>query len=151
MTQITELAAMSMMTITETNWNCRQLPAVSLCGATQTERIMAALGPTTGGVPKVDGKTLSRYYRYLTARLSFPFTAHYPEPRSSLEEVEHRCIVLELLDPTKDIYDDFDGIFCKTRKGDFEVNLPLIELEIPQGSPNFRFIEDYWYWFWNWR
>ena len=47
--------------------------------------------------------------------------------------------------------DDSDGIFCKTRKGQYEINLPLIELEIPQDSPNFQLIEDYWSWFWNWR
>ena len=101
--------------------------------------------------PSVDEETLSRYYKYLSARLSFPFTAHYPEPRSSLEEVQHRCTVVELLDPVNDICDEFDGIFCKTRKGKYEVNLPLTELEIPDDSPNFQFIEDYWYWFWNWR
>ena len=39
------------------------------------------------------------------------------EPTTSLEEVQYRCTVLELLDPTKDIWDDFDGIYCKTRKG----------------------------------
>ena len=142
---------MSLSTITETNWNGLQLPAVSSPGADQTERIMAALGPTTGGVPKVDEKTLSRYYRYLTARLSFPFTAHYPEPRSSLEEVEHRCTVLELLDPSKYICDEFDGIFCKTRKGKYQINLPLTELRVSENSPNYQLIEDYWYWFWNWR
>ena len=112
---------------------------------------MAALGPTTGGVPKVDEKSLSRYYRYLTARLSFPFTAYYPEPTTTLEEVRHRCVVMELLDPVTDTRDEFGGIFCKTHKGRYEINLPLIELEIPHGSPNFQFIEDYWYWFWNWR
>ena len=47
--------------------------------------------------------------------------------------------------------DEFDGIFCKTRKGKYEVNLPLTELNVPDDSPNFQFIEDYWYWFWNWR
>ena len=59
--------------------------------------------------------------------------------------------MVELLDPTKDICDEFDGIFCKTRKGKYETNLPLIELEVPDDSPNFQLIEDYWYWFWNWR
>jgi hypothetical protein len=47
--------------------------------------------------------------------------------------------------------DEFDGILCKTRKGKYEINLPLNELEIPQDSPNFQLIEDYWFWFWNWR
>ena len=54
---------------------------------------------------------------------------------------------VELLDPAKDIYDDFDGIFCKTRKGRYEINLPLGELVVPEDSPNFQLIEDYWYWF----
>ena len=65
--------------------------------------------------------------------------------------MQHRCTVVELLDPVNDICDEFDGIFCKTRKGKYEVNLPLTELEISEDSPNFQFIEDYWYWFWNWR
>ena len=102
-------------------------------------------------MPSVDEETLSSYYKYLAARLSFPFTAHYPEPTTSLVEVQYRCTVLELLDPARFGGDEFDGIFCKNRKGTFEVNLPLIELEVPDDSPNFQFIEDYWYWFWNWR
>jgi hypothetical protein len=151
MTQITELAPMSIATITETNWNGVQLLADSSSGPEQTDRIAEALGLTTGGLPKVDEETLFRYYRYLTARLSFPFTAHYLKPRSSLEEVEHRCTVLELLDPVNDICDEFDGIFCKTRKGKYEINLPLTELRVSENSPNYQLIEDYWYWFWNWR
>jgi hypothetical protein len=117
----------------------------------QRDRIIEALGPLGKHPPSVDEETHYRYYEYLSARMSFPFAAHNPEPRSSLEEVQYRCIVLELLDPGKDIYDDFDGIFCKTRKGKYEVNLPLIELEVPNDSPNSQFIDDYWYWFWNWR
>jgi hypothetical protein len=65
--------------------------------------------------------------------------------------LRHRCTVVKLLDPAHDICDEFGGIFCKTRKEMYEIDLPLIELEIPQDSPNFQFIEDYWYWFWNWR
>jgi hypothetical protein len=142
---------MSIATITETNWNGPQVSAVSFPGADQTDRIMAAFGLTTGGLPKVDETTLARYYRYLTTNLSVPFTAHYLKPRSSLEEVEHRCTVLELLDPVNDICDEFDGIFCKTRKGKYEINLPLTELRVSENSPNYQLIEDYWYWFWNWR
>jgi hypothetical protein len=40
---------------------------------------------------------------------------------------------------------------ARPARGKYEVNLPLTELEIPDDSPNFQFIEDYWYWFWNWR
>ena len=117
----------------------------------QRDRFIEALGQWDEHLPSVDEETLSRYYQYLTARLSFPFTATYPEPKTSLEERQHRIEVLELLDPINDICDEFDGIFCKTRNGKFENNLPLIELEISQDSPNFQLIEDYWFWFWNWR
>ena len=142
---------MLLATVADAHWNGLTVVAESRLKLKQRDRIIEALGPLGEHSPSVDEETLSEYYKYLSARLSFPFTAHYPEPTSSFEEVQHRCIGLKLLDPIKDIYDDFDGIFCKTRKGRFEVNLPLIELKIPEDSPNFQFIEDYWFWFWNWR
>ena len=110
-------------------------------------RIAAVLGRSPDGLPRVDGRTLTQYYQHLAANLSWPFTAHYPLPTTPEEQVEFRCAAVELLDPAKDIYDDFDGIFCKTRKGKYEVNLPLGELIVPEDSPNFQLIEDYWYWF----
>ena len=116
----------------------------------QKDRIIEALG-SVSHIPKVGEEPLVRYYKYLTARLSLPFTAYYPEPANTLEEVLHGCVVVELLDPVNDICDEFGGILCKTRKRTCEINLPLIELEIPHDSPNFQFIDDYWFWFWNWR
>ena len=138
-------------TISDAHWNGVKVIAKSDPEHCQRDRIIEALGPLEGHLPSVDEETLSRYYKYLTARLSFPFAAHYPAPRTSLEEVEHRCTVVELLDPAKDICDEFDGISCKSSKGKYEINLPLIELEVADDNPNFQFIEDYWYWFWNWR
>jgi Calcium binding len=137
--------------VADAPWSRLEVVPESCVELNQHDRIIEALGAWGEHPPRVDEETLARYYNYLSARLSFPFTAHYPEPRSSLEEVQHRGIVLELLDPTKYVCDEFDGILCKTRKGKYEVNLPLIELEIPEDSPNFQLIEDYWYWFWNWR
>ena len=135
----------------DVNWNDLKVVAESRPEPDQRNRIIMALGPLGEHLPGVNAETLSRYYKYLTARLLFPFAAHYPEPTTSLEEVQYRCNVVELLDPAKDICDEFDGIFCKTRKGRYEINLPLIELELPEDNPNFQYIEDYWYWFWNWR
>ena len=100
----------------------------------QRNRIIEALG-SGSHIPRVDEEPLARYYKYLTARLLFPFTAHYPPPTTLLEEMEYRCSVVELLDPTQDICDEFDGIFCKTSKGKFETNLPLIELKWPTTVP----------------
>jgi hypothetical protein len=138
-------------TVPDADWHGLKVVTQSYRKPDQRDRIIEALGPLGKHLPAVDEETLSRYYKYLAARLLFPFTACYPEPTTRLEEAQHRCTVLELLDPVHDICDEFDGIFCKTRKGSFEVNLPLVELEIPDDSPNYQLIEDYWYWFWNWR
>ena len=85
-------------------------------------------------------ETLARYYTYLSANLSLPFTAYYPQPMNPQEKTQFRCTVLELLDPTQYLGDEFDGIFCQTRKGKFEVNLPLIELHVPHDSPTFNWL-----------
>ncbi len=142
---------MSFSTIAEANWTGLQPPAASSREMGQTERIMAVLGVSMGGPPRVSADTLARYHQYLSANLSLPFTAYYPQPTNPEEKTQFRCTVLELLDPTQYLGDEFDGIFCSTRKGNFEVNLPLIELYVPESSLNFQLVEDYWYWFWNWR
>jgi hypothetical protein len=143
---------MSIIAVPDAQWNGLKLFTESDPKPDQRERIIEALGPFAERRPTVDEQTLSRYYTYLSGKLSLPFIARYPQPTIPLEEVLHRCIVLELLDPTRGgICDEFDGIFCKTRKGKFEVNLPLAELEVAENSPNYQLIEDYWYWFWNWR
>ncbi len=66
-------------------------------------------------------------------------------------EYECRCTVVELIDPATGVGDAFDGIFCKVQKGDHEMILPLIELELPPDDPNFQLVEHYWDWFWHWR
>jgi hypothetical protein len=117
----------------------------------QAERLRAALGFRGESLPLVSEETLSRYYNYLSTNLSLAFTACYPEPKNSREAVENRCGVLELVDPAKYLGDGFDGIFCKIRKGTCELNVPLIDLHLPEDDPNFQLIEDYWFWLWNWR
>jgi hypothetical protein len=119
-------------------------------GLNQKDRISKALG-LGNHIPRVHEEPLSRYYKYLTEQLCFPFLAHFPKPMDSKEEDEFRCTVLELLDPIKHLGDGCDGIFSKTSKGDYEINLPLIDLYLPEDSFGFQLIDDYWYWFWNWR
>ena len=117
----------------------------------QEDRILAALRVTTNRIPKVDQEMLWRYYYYLSRSLLFPFVAHYPQPTNSREESEFRCVAMSLLDPERQGGDELDGLLCKTRRGLHALNVPLIELVVPQKSPNFQLIEDYWYWLWNWR
>jgi hypothetical protein len=141
---------MSPSTIAEMNWSGFQPPVVSAGGTEQAARIMAALG-ATGGVPRVSENTLARYHKYLATKLSLPFVAYYPQPTNCRESAQFRRVVVELLDPSRCACDEIDGIYCKTCQGDFEVNLPLIELHLPENSANSQLIEDYWYWMWNWR
>ena len=139
-----------MATVADTDWNGLKVVTESCWEDDQRDRIIEALG-SVSRIPRVDEESHSRYYKYLMEHLCFPFIAHYPEPTTSLEEVQYRCTALELLDPARFVDGEFDGIFCKTRKGKFEVNLPLIELEVRDSSSNFQLIDDYWHWFWNWR
>lgn len=117
----------------------------------QLDRIAAALGLPGGPLPEVDDDTLCQYYAFLSAKLMFPFTAYYARPDSTCKNTQSRCTVLELLDPSQYVGDIFDGIFCRTRSGEYGINLPLIDLEVADDGPNFHLIEDFWYWFWNWR
>ena len=116
----------------------------------KNNRIRAALG-SVSHIPRVQPEPLFRYYKYLAEHLGFPFLAHFPKPMNVEEEDEFCCTVLMLLDPAKHMGDGLDGIFCKTRKGTYEVNLPLIDLYLPEDSFSFQLIDDYWFWFWNWR
>jgi hypothetical protein len=122
------------------------------------KRILAALGlpsprVVAGRQPnlRVDEETLTRYYDYLIERLELPFVAYYPPPSNNARIAADRCEVIELLDPRKDICDEIDGLYCRTRKGKFFVNLPLVELTVLPPSGNLELLGDYEYWFWHWR
>ena len=115
------------------------------------KRILAALGLSNKRQTlRVDEQTLSRFYDYLVARLELPFYAYYPPP-SGKPRTADRCEVIELLDPRTDLCDEIDGLYCRTRKGKFLVNLPLVELTILPPSKNLELLGDYEYWFWHWR
>jgi hypothetical protein len=117
----------------------------------QRDRIAVALGLRPDRLPRVDAATLSRYCAYLSANLSFPFTAYYHEPTDPPLANECHGEVFELIAPATYRGHEIDGIFCKTRKGTCEVKLPLIDLHLRDDDPNSELIEDYWYWFWNWQ
>jgi hypothetical protein len=142
---------MAISTKTKTIWDRAKIVVAPHRQLDQKQRIMAALGWTNDRLPKVDEETLSRYYRYLSANMTIPFGAHFPRPTNSQEQAEFRCTVLSLIDPAKHLGDGFDGIFCRSRKGGCDLNLPLIDLYLPENGRNFQLIEDYWYWLWNWR
>jgi hypothetical protein len=142
---------MSVLTATITNWHGPSLPVISSPRLTQSDRIQRALGVTADGLPSVAADTLARYYAYLAANLALPFTAYYPEPMTAAEKDQFCCVVLEVLDPAQHRGDEFDGILCRIRKGNCDVNLPLTELHVPNDGADSQLLADYSYWFWNWR
>jgi hypothetical protein len=115
------------------------------------KRILAALGQADSQDLRVGPQSLARYYDYLAAHLELPFAVCYPPPSTPAEALRDRCQVVELLDPRTALGDEFDGIFCRTRKGRFQVNLPLVELTVLPPSKNVELLRDYEYWFWHWR
>lgn len=141
---------MSLALYTESAWTQPSLPDAPHRDAQQRRRILEAVG-SGRQIPRVSPDSLARYYEFLQAHLPLPFAAHFPEPSNAREDAEFRCVVVELLDPTQHLGDEFDGLFCRARKGRYEVNLPLIDLCLPEGSPQQELIEDYWRWFWHWR
>lgn len=141
---------MSLAVYAEGAWTQPSLPDTSHRDAQQRRRILEAVG-SGRQIPRVSPASLALYYEYLKTRLPLPFAAHFPEPSNAQEYAEFRCVVVELLDPAQHLGDEFDGLYCKTRKGKFEINLPLIDLCLPEGSAQQELIEDYWRWFWHWR
>lgn len=123
----------------------------SLAANDRASRISMALGTTFGTLPNVDSKTLRKFYECLAENLSFPFVAECHGQVGLSGERIRTVLVVDLIDPLKNIKDDFGGIYCKARIDGGALDLPLAELEVPEDDANFWLIEDYWYWFWNWR
>lgn len=113
------------------------------------ERIRAVLGTgKRSSLPEVNQATLAKYARYLSSRLTFPFEAHYC---SETEPVVYPVTVTELVDPEKSPEDHFTGVLCTAHLKNKAARLPLVDIEVAEGTPNFQVLEDYWYWLWNWR
>ena len=115
------------------------------------KRILAVLGVSRSQNLRVEPQSLARYYDFLAAQLELPFMVCYPRPSTPAQAAKDRCEVIELLDPRTDLCDEFDGIYCRTRKGRFVVNLPLVELTVVTPGKNLELLDDYEYWFWHWR
>jgi hypothetical protein len=131
-------------------WNGLRIFTEPLTPERPEDRIRAALGANGVKLPEVGRDSLQAYYRYLSANLSFPFQAQYPQPVGLHEEIIRSMTVVGLLDPTKNLDCESLGLLCKARHGKPQV-VSLADLEVKEDDPNHEMIEDYWYWFWNWR
>jgi hypothetical protein len=116
----------------------------------QEKRILTALGLASGPLPQVKTEWLIRYHDHLAARLSLPFEAEYAEDISGHRQLVSSVTVIALIPPDPHSTADHD-LLCRVRRGDKEINVPLVDVEIQETTPNSLLIEDYWYWIWNWR
>jgi len=116
----------------------------------QDDRIRAVFGLTSDDpLPEADDESVVTYFKFLAAKLSFPFEAQYSFETGLLQSTTWSITAVGLLDP-----DDFPteeyGLFCEARRGRRGVELPLAELEVGKGDPNRQLVDDYSYWFANW-
>lgn len=113
--------------------------------------------PAQATLPAVNHASLVRYYLYLAARLAVPFSArHAPEGAND----DYAVRVVALWDPREWEGAEHAGLLCAVEPAEpgrgmpqprRETRIPLFELEVPHGHPNYHLLEDYWFWFWNWR
>jgi len=116
----------------------------------QDDRIRAVFGLTSDNLlPEVDEDSLCTYYKYLAAKLKFPFAATWTR-EAGPKDVTEKVTVLALSGSEDDPWiDDMYGILCKARMVRGKSDLPLCEIEKVKGEPNKQLAADYAYWFWN--
>jgi hypothetical protein len=116
----------------------------------QDDRIRAVFGLTRDDLlPDVDDASLRTYYKYLAAKLTFPFEATWAR-EAGLGDVTEKVTVLALGGFEDDPWiDDHYGILCNAKMNRGDGELPLAELEKVKGKPNKQLVEEYAYWFWN--
>ena len=76
---------MLLATTAVAHWNDLKVVTEPFPKPDQKDRIIEALG-SGSHIPRVDEELLSRYYKYLSEHLCFPFIAHFPSRRISEEE-----------------------------------------------------------------
>lgn len=99
--------------------------------------------------PQIKGKYLEMAYDHIIANVSFPFAAEFAMPdREKGGEQIIDVTVLEMMDPDETDELDKYGLVCGVNDGQHQFKVPLSEIVIKQGDPNFNLIEDYCIWYW---
>ena len=126
-------------------------PFASIDPKSQEGRIRAALRLAPGPLPQVTSVWLERYYEHLSLHLALPFAARYAGDLKPLGQPALPVTVISLFHPNQSANPLQTGLICQAVHGQQQFEIPLVDLETPDDSPNAQQIEDYWYWFWNWR
>jgi hypothetical protein len=114
------------------------------------DRIRSVYGLTSDDpLPESDEESLRAYYKFLAAKLSFPFEAKYPIERLGFGSKTYAITVLGLLDPEEVPGKEY-GLLCQARRGAEQIEVPLTEVEVVVANANRRLMEDYSHWVVNW-
>lgn len=114
------------------------------------DRIRSVFGLTSDDpLPESDEESLRAYYKFLAAKLSFPFEAKYPIERLGFGSKTYAITVLGLLDPEEVPGKEY-GLLCQARRGAEQIEVPLTEVEVVVANANRRLMEDYSHWVVNW-
>lgn len=99
-------------------------------------------------LPKINNNSLETFYDYLRKQVNYPFYGVFQEVAGENSEF-HNVTVFDLIDP--DLIDESEkyGLICDVELKGERVKMPLAEIVINQGDPNYDLIEDYCIWFWN--
>lgn len=119
----------------------------------QDDRVRDVFGLTSDDpLPEVDDESLSVYYTYLIANLSFPFEASWSRKTGPFSSSKENATIVGMHDPDGEIgIDDLYGLMCQARDGRRKLDLPLAELEDCPSQPQGQILGDYAYWFSNYR
>lgn len=107
---------------------------------------------TREDIPLVKPWSLEVFYDHLIHKVNFPFYGVYGEQQPGQQEaIYHNVQVNSIQDP--DSTEDLDkfGLLCNIVINEKEAMMPLAEIVINQGDPNFTFVEDYAVWYWDHR
>ncbi len=113
----------------------------------EEDRIRLVFGlPEDTPLPRVTMATLAHYHAYLRKHLVFPFQALYAETTFPVRHLVRYVSVLALL-PV--IGSASRGIHCRVEGIPDLHALPLVDIGMPDGHPNYQTLDDYAYWFLN--
>ncbi len=119
----------------------------------QDDRVRKAMGLTHDDpLPEIGHETLSTYYRYLAAHLTFPLHVTSWEKSGPFASKKVTVVIDGLADPDDGGSDEGYGLIGSGRHPSGEgMEFPLDEIELGKKDPNRMLLSDYAYWFHNWR
>jgi hypothetical protein len=111
----------------------------------QDDRICMVFGLTSDDPLPYDSKAAElTYFNYLKNNLTFPFPAQFFDP---IKGRKREVTVTGMCDDVP--IDDGFGVMCEALDSSEKRQIPLSELKLEPGSPNYQMVDDYITWFVN--